>query len=60
MTDTQYNKEQKYERKIDLWEKKLFDLTLRNALLSARIRSNVISFEIRKGELTVFRLKKYI
>ena len=54
MTDTQYNKEQKYERKIDLWEKKLFDLTLRNALLSARIRSNVISFEIRKGKLTVF------
>lgn len=54
MTDIQYNKEQKYERKIDLWEKKLFDLTLRNALLSARIRSNVIPFEIRKGELAEF------
>ena len=54
MTDTEYNKERKYERKIDLWEKKLFDLTLRNALLSARIRSNVIPFEIRPGELAAF------
>ena len=44
----------KYERKIELWEKKLFDLTLRNALLSARMTSSVIPFEIRAGELPAF------
>ena len=54
MADRAWDKDEKIARRLDLWEKKLFDLSLRNALLNARMTGNTILFQTGRGEPGAF------